>query len=294
MRSIRPDECGEMADPVRRFAAGALLLLLVAGAPAAECADHGDGRLSFDVVAPLAEGPPYAAAPVELAVALREPGAAPVPAGEIHLTLLDASAEASGDPIGLTGLAVDNGDPFAEPGDAVSLDVHFVPGDAPLDDLPTVTLFVWSQRPDPGGPTGSSLEFTSGPPPVLDVELFFDDYDAKVLEVSTQALLATVHLSASFEIADGQDLAFENVAVTGPDASGELRYSGTLRRVGPAFDPDAPLYRITLTQAPLAGVPALPLAGVVLAAALLLAAALWFGRRSSRRAAPPCQTSVSR
>lgn len=262
-------------SPTRSRNLGSALLsavLWLGGPTSGTAADHGDGRFGLSVFQGLAEGPPFPAAPVELDAEVRRSVGQALPAGQLHLTLRDAD-DGSGGALALTGSAVDNGEPFGESGDTVTMDVYYVEG-SPPSALPQVTGFNWGLRPEQGPPPNTpQLEFTAGEPMVLDVELFFQDYGAEVRELGSGMLIEHGRIRARFEIADGQDLQFEAVQAIPPDASGELRYTGSLRRTaGGSFDPAEPLYRITIDNAP-PRIATAPLVGpVILALALGLVA----------------------
>jgi len=249
----------------------ALLALLVA-APA-PAIDHTDGPLSMDVLDGQLAGPPYPASPVVIDVALRSPGSGPTPAGEMHWSLVSAVAPSSGVDIPLRGEAADNGDPFGEPGDTVAIDVYFVPGAPPNEDLTVVAPFLWAQHAESDGASGPMLEFTGATPMTMQFEFFFDDYEVEVRDPVNAALLGTARMRNRFEIEVGQDLEFGNVMRTGPDANGDVQYSGELLRIpGGSIDPSKPLYHITVSSEPAQPVPALaPMAAGILSVSLGMA-----------------------
>jgi hypothetical protein len=250
------------------------LLMLGLSGPAT-AADHGDGSIGLDVLQSLAEGPPYAAAPVEIGAVLRHVADPPLSAGELHLTLRNAEGGPANDPVALSGTAIDNGDAFGETGDTVTMDVYFVPG-SPVDDLPDRSVLTWTLRPDPGSEGGpASLEFTASEPLNLGVDLFFQDYEVKARDVTTNALLGRARVRVRFDIAAGQGLEFDAVSSSPPDATGEVRLSTDLNQTaGGSVDTGEPLYRITISNEPIRALPLLPSAGLVLVAGGVLFAGI--------------------
>lgn len=269
-----------------RIAAIASAIGLVLLCTSAWAADHGDGPLAWDVTQALLEAPPYAAPAVEMDAFTQPPD--PVrPVGQTLLTLVRAETAGTRAQIGAMGTAVDNGDPFAEPGDTVAMDVGFVALLPPEDVFPQSAWYDWVVELDPGA---SGVEVELGNLQVNDgagsgLAAFDVSVDAVYRDETTSELLGSARLRYRFAVNPVQGLEFDLVGATPPDASNQFHIQFEVSQTGgaasiAAVEPGEPLFTLTQTGDLLAmSVPLFSPGALAMLTWLLLGGAWWALRR---------------
>lgn len=263
----------------------ASLLVLAVGPILA--ADHLDGWLDFAIVTglELVEGPPYPTTSVETNVGLRRPPATSLPAGQLMLTLANAEDSSSGDSIAMMGSAIDNAH-GSEAGDTLLMDMYFVPGAPPDDALPSLSRFEWVVSSDPGS-DGRQFKFRADQTVAfLGPGQASTSVQGDIFEPNTVLLNDYGRMDFDFDVSPGQDLEFEllQASTSGAGGARQLHVVFDVRRLASdSVDLAEPLFRLSLTTAPLPDVPALPVQGIGVVAVAFLALGLFSLFRASPR-----------